>query len=116
MKDEPATLPQTAAGRSRAWKFVYAGLVVAFVEWAFGPITWLLNPPVGEPTMVTGTLTEPCRQTRTSSQFTNCTVRLSDGSRQTYSTTLASANPGQQVEFARYQRRFFGSAYELKCC
>ncbi len=72
-----------------------------------------MNGPVGDPTIVKGSITQQCVPFGKQSIFFHCTAQLQDGSFQVFST-LAPVASGAPVLFLRYSRRFWGSHYEAK--
>jgi hypothetical protein len=98
------------AKSSSRWKIfwvVLASLVVV-AEAAF-----IVNNPVGDPTVVQGNISQRCVPFGEQGNFFHCTAKLGDGSSQVF-TTLRPVETGAPVSFLRYGRRFFGAYYENK--
>lgn len=92
------------------WKVFLVGLisVVVIAEWAF-----VINSPVGDPTIVQGSISQRCVPYGRQGNNFHCTAKLRDGSFQIF-TTLGPVETGSPVLFLRYNRRFFGVYYEAK--
>jgi hypothetical protein len=75
---------------------------------------FFLNGPVGEPTIVPGSVTQRCvPHGRGEGSRFYCTAQLRDGSTQQFSAYYPMEY-GSQVSFSRYSRRFVGDFYEIK--
>lgn len=92
------------------WKKVLIGLIalVVIAEWAF-----VINGPVGDPTIVEGSITQRCVPRGKQNNIFHCTAQLRDGSSQLF-IALHPVEPGAPVSFLRYNRRFLGVSYETK--
>jgi hypothetical protein len=73
----------------------------------------LLNGPVGNPTVLEGTITQVCIPKGRSNNTFACTAGLSDGTTQIF-ISLTPLDPQAPVYFSRYDRRFVGSYYQFR--
>jgi len=88
-----------------------AGTLAAFVGGAFIVGVLFFNDPVEPTTLVQGVIQE-CVPQGTENAVFQCTVRVGDGSFQTLEMPRL-VRKGAPVMFARRDRRFIGSHYQL---